>query len=420
MTKISWIIPVVVAILVLATILILPSHKNQIKNAKPLVFIDTPRGGERVYGIVILSGRSKDPDGEVKVVEVKVDDGEWEQAHGTLNWSFYVDTKDLENGWHTIYVRSFDGHLYSEIARISLLIENEIITDVHRWGLFVAVANVEDIETKLGNGMLNLAEDMARYFISNLGYPASHITILFDDGWIRDEKGERICTLQDRVNRIDYVTYGPATKDCLVRSIEKLKEEANRYRDSEVFIWISGHGVGEEGRIGRKLIGRSEVVLWDSTITDRELGNLLDDLKAELCLIVDACYSGEFANRLIFGIPSILKSGIPRDGRIVITGESRFSKGYASTISGPLFTRLWFEGLKTGKADGFKGGVLKLGRRTHLRFFRDGRVSVEEAFYYARCMIRKNYKEFILMQPQINDCYPYRFPFNMGEMFLGD
>jgi len=418
---------IVVSILIaVAIILVTLSMRNiPVKaNEKPIVYIDYPRNGDRVYGILTITGRSEDLDGDVKSVEIKIDDSSWDVTDGTYNWSFTIDTKDLENGYHSIYARAWDGTDYSDIVKLRILVENEIADNIHRWALFVSAANVEDIEIKLGNGMLELAEDMARYFISDLGYPASHITILFDDGWIRDKNGEgkRISTLQERNDKIDYVSYGPATKDYLISSIERIKDEANKYNDSEVFIWISGHGVGDPDKkiTGGKILERSEVVLWDGTIQDKELGELLEGLKAKLCLIVDSCYSGGFANRIIFNVPSLLRSNIPKDGRIVITGESKFSIGYASNVSGPLFTQLWFEGLKTGKADGFRKGLFGVAKRSHLNIFKDGRVSVEEAFYYAKYMIRKEYRDFIWMQPQMNDMYPHKYPFNRGEMFLGD
>ena len=418
---------IVVSILIaVAIILVTLSMRNiPVKaNEKPIVYIDYPKNGDRVYGILTITGRSEDLDGDVKSVEIKIDDSSWDVTDGTYNWSFTIDTKDLENGYHSIHARAWDGTDYSDIIKLKILVENEIADNIHRWALFVSAANVEDIEIKLGNGMLELAEDMARYFISYLGYPASHITILFDDGWIRDKNGEgkRISTLQERNDKIDYVSYGPATKDYLISSIERIKDEANKYNDSEVFIWISGHGVGDPDKkiTGGKILERSEVVLWDGTIQDKELGELLEGLKAKLCLIIDSCYSGGFANRIIFNAPSLLRSNIPKDGRIVITGESKFSIGYASNVSGPLFTQLWFEGLKTGKADGFRKGLFGVAKRSHLNIFKDGRVSVEEAFYYAKYMIRKEYRDFIWMQPQMNDMYPHKYPFNRGEMFLGD
>jgi hypothetical protein len=92
----------------------------------------------------------------------------------------------------------------------------------------------------------------------------------------------------------------------------------------------------------------------------------------------------------------------------VISGASKFRLGYASTTRGPLFSFLWFEGLTNGEADGFRPGIMDFGRPTKLKFFKDGEISVEEAFYYARHMLKTDdeFEDFKNMEPQINDQYP--------------
>jgi len=141
------------------------------------------------------------------------------------------------------------------------------------------------------------------------------------------------------------------------------------------------------------------------------------------CIIVDACYSGGFADKTILNLHTSLlfRSGIPKNGRIVISGSSKFRPGYASTTEGPLFSILWFQGLKTGDADGCKPGLLHLGVLRNLRLFKNGEVSVEEAFYYARIQLRTDelLSEYREMQPQINDRYPRRgLLLSHKEMFL--
>ena len=80
-----------------------------------------------------------------------------------------------------------------------------------------------------------------------------------------------------------------------------------------------------------------------------------------------------------------------------------------------------YKGISTGKADGYRPGILNLGRPTQLNLFKDGKVSVEEAFYYARHILRTNpeLKDFRSMQPQINDKYPHQgYLLNSRELFL--
>lgn len=99
-----------------------------------------------------------------------------------------------------------------------------------------------------------------------------------------------------------------------------------------------------------------------------------------------------------------------KPGRVVIAGESKFRLGYAITTSDPVFSQIWLYGLATGYADGFRSGILHTGSPTRLSFFKDGKVSVEEAYYYARFMLKSQIglKDFSSMEPEINDQYPTR------------
>jgi hypothetical protein len=251
--------------------------------------------------------------------------------------------------------------------------------------------------------------------------------ILFDDGWIRSENGygTKQKTLQERTHDYD-ITYGSAIKANIVTSLQYLIKESNKYPDSEVFLWIFSHGVGDQNQsfTGGKILQSSEIFLWDRTMTDKELGDILAPLDSnKTTILVDACYAGGFADRTIFNLHTSLlyRSGIPQNGRIVISGTSKFRTGYASTTQGPIFSILWFEGLSSGKADGFRPGLFDRGVPRNLKMFKDGKISVEEAFYYARYQLRTNekYQDFKSMQPQINDEYPYRGLLrSRGELLL--
>jgi hypothetical protein len=388
-------------------------------NSKPVVSISYPSSGASVWGLVMISGTASDPDGNVNSVEVKIGDGEWVGADGTLLWSFTWDTYGYENSRFTISARSWDGKDYSDVRTITVSVGNPAESDSgsHNYAIFIAAANFPaDNESKLGNGGLFLAEDMAAYLIKNCQYATSHITILFDDGWIRSDNGygAKEKTLQQRPHEYN-IMYGGATKTNVMNAFERLINQSNSYEDSEVFIWVFNHGAGdlENGLTGGKLLKSSEIFLWDDTLSDKELGDILSPLESsKVTLLIDACYAGGFADRTIFNLRTSLffRSGIPENGRVVIAGTSKFRSGFASTAQGPIFTLLWFEGLSTGSADGFRPGVLDLGKPGVLKLFQDGKVSVEEAFYYARYMLRtdENLKDFRSMQPQINDQYPHR------------
>ena len=403
------------------------------KNLEPLVEITYPGSGATVSKIVTISGIAIDPDGDDNLLKVEVmADNDWIIADGNALWGYEWRTFDIENGIYTIYIRAWDGIDYSEVKEIRIRVYNSEIVEfnAHKWAIFIAASNfLEDNESKLGNGPLFLAEDMAAFFINNLGYSTSNIFILFDDGWIREDNGygEPIETLQQRTHQYN-ITYGRATKETVTSSIDYIVQESNKFDDSEVFIWFSSHGCGDQDKklFGGKILERSAVFLWDDILTDKELGDLMSSLRSQkTCVIIDACYSGGFADKTIFSFPEffLLKSKIPSSGRVVITSASKFRVGYASNTEGPLFSQLWFYGLNSGEADGFRPSILDIGRPTRLKLFKDGKISVEESFYFARYALRtdKNLEDFSKMEPQINDRYPRRGPIgSLKGMILGE
>ncbi len=390
-------------------------------SSKPNVTITYPTKEATVARLVMISGAatSPDPDNNITSVEVKIGDNNWVPAQGTTRWSYEWITYTISNGNYLISARSYNGKEYSTVTSITVTVDNptSVDSDAHKWAIFIAAANFpEKNDTKLGNGGLFLAEEIAAFLITNNEYPTSQIMILFDDGWIRNDNGygTKLKTLQERTHDYD-ITYGSATKANVIASLQYLINESNKYPDSEVFLWMFNHGAGNINKpiSGGKILQRSEIFLWDDTLTDRALGDILSPLESKkVAIIIDACYAGGFADRTIlnFRTSLLLRSGIPRDGRIVISATSKFRTGFASTTQGPLFSLLWFEGISTGKADGYRPGLFDRGVARNLKVFKDGQVSVEEAFFYARTMLRtdERLQEFKTMQPQINDEYPHR------------
>jgi len=401
-------------------------------NGKPTVTMTYPSDGAIVSKLVMISGTADNPGAEedVNSVQIKIEGNNWVTVTGTTLWSYDWTTYTLPDGQYNISARSYNGKEYSEIVTITVRVSNPTSVDsgAHKWAIFIVAANFpKNNDTKLGNGGLYLAEEMTAYFIEKNEYPTSQIIILFDDGWIRSDNGYGMKqkTLQERSHAYD-ITYGGATKANVIASLQYLINGSNAYPDSEVFIWIFNHGVGNNNKTwtGGKILQRSEIFLWDDTMTDKELGDILATLESKkVAIIIDACYTGGFADRTILSLRTSLfmRSGIPDNGRVVISGTSKFRAGYASIIQGPIFTLLWFEGLSTGNADGYRPGLFDRGVLRKMKIFQDGQTSVEEAFYYARAMLRtdEKYQDFKSMQPQINDGYPHRGLFrSRGELIL--
>lgn len=408
----------IVIVVIIAFFLYLEKEGGKV-NQKPVIQILFPSDYSTVSKIVTISGTANNPDGRNDLLEneIMIND-EWILVQGTTNWSYEWKTFDVSDGSYTVKVRSWDGQNYSEVAQIRLRVDNpEIVKrDSHKWAIFISASNFPlENESKLGNGALNLSEKMVDYFIGNLGYSTSNIFILFDDGWIRKDNGfgKPVETLDQRKHKYD-ISYGAATIDTVSSCLKYIIKEANMFDDSEIFIWISGHGCGDIDKkvFGGKILDRSEIFLWgEKTLNDKELGDILSSLKSKkTCIIVDACYSGGFADKTIYNLPEFftLKCEIPASGRVVITGTSKFRVGYASTTEGPLFSQIWFNGITSKEADGFRPSILNLGRPTILKLFRDGKISVEEAFYYTRYLLRtqNTLEDYSKMEPQINDQYP--------------
>jgi hypothetical protein len=94
-------------------------------NLVPSVDIDSHSMDEVISGIVEIEGISQDNDGFVELVELRIDNGNWQTASGTSSWSFNWDTTSYSNGEHEIYIRAKDNSGdFSEIESITLIVNN--------------------------------------------------------------------------------------------------------------------------------------------------------------------------------------------------------------------------------------------------------------------------------------------------------
>ena len=91
-------------------------------NEQPVVSC-TIRNGSAISGNVVITGRAFDIDGEIELVEVRIDEGKWKKAEGTGSWRFTWNTAGVALGWHTISVRSYDGEDHSEVLAIQVVLE---------------------------------------------------------------------------------------------------------------------------------------------------------------------------------------------------------------------------------------------------------------------------------------------------------
>jgi len=102
-------------------------------NVAPWVEIVDPKGGQTVWGTVLVHGEAGDanPGDRVELVEVRIGNGSWNVAVDTSHngsygtWAWQWDTTAYENNVTDVCARSYDGELYSEVHCREVKVHNE-------------------------------------------------------------------------------------------------------------------------------------------------------------------------------------------------------------------------------------------------------------------------------------------------------
>jgi len=93
-------------------------------NPVPEAAISSPTPAEALGGKIKIKGTSSD-DTDVVKVEVRIDGDVWMEADGTSSWSYEVDTSKMEEGNHTVEVRSYDGEKYSDPVAVTFEVDHD-------------------------------------------------------------------------------------------------------------------------------------------------------------------------------------------------------------------------------------------------------------------------------------------------------
>ena len=114
---------------------------SNVINTPPEIEILSPANGSIVNGFIIIKGNAWDKDGNDSLVkvEIRIDGMEWKIANGTINWEYSIDTTKLSNGLHIIEARAYDGMAYSQIAKITINVQNEKEKKSFSWLPIVAI-----------------------------------------------------------------------------------------------------------------------------------------------------------------------------------------------------------------------------------------------------------------------------------------
>jgi len=84
------------------------------------ITILSPLDKENVSNITIIRGTSNN----LQYVELQVDLNGWNRVNGVNEWYYSLNTKELENGNHVIYVRGFDGEKFTKIKAVRIKVNN--------------------------------------------------------------------------------------------------------------------------------------------------------------------------------------------------------------------------------------------------------------------------------------------------------
>jgi parallel beta-helix repeat protein len=102
------------------------------QNSPPLISIISPINNEEIGSICNINGTAYDNEGFIEKIQIKIDGGDWKTASGETSWIYPWDTTTIEDGVHMIAARSFDGHLYSQISTITIVVNNGNINQTPR------------------------------------------------------------------------------------------------------------------------------------------------------------------------------------------------------------------------------------------------------------------------------------------------
>lgn len=91
----------------------------------PTLAITSPANGAGVTGTITISGTSAD-NSAVANVKVKIDNGTYQSATGTTNWSFSLNTATLSDGVHTITAQVTDDQSNTATSAVSVTVSNVV------------------------------------------------------------------------------------------------------------------------------------------------------------------------------------------------------------------------------------------------------------------------------------------------------
>jgi hypothetical protein len=103
----------------------LESVEITINNEPPVCTITYPIKYDVVFGTIVIHGTVNDTLGKIEKVELQIDDGDVIQIGQDFNWSYIWNTRTFEDGEHSVYVKAYDGLLYSDTVSFIYSVNNK-------------------------------------------------------------------------------------------------------------------------------------------------------------------------------------------------------------------------------------------------------------------------------------------------------
>lgn len=97
---------------------ILQEHKHVID----VTILSNQKTVDKDIKIYTLSGTASIENGELTKVQIKIDDGDWQDAVGTYNWTFDWDISNISKGNHTVSIRAMEDDSCYKIETINIYV----------------------------------------------------------------------------------------------------------------------------------------------------------------------------------------------------------------------------------------------------------------------------------------------------------
>jgi len=102
------------------------SRNFRISLEEPKGAVSTPSLEETVKGVVKMTGVSSDKNG-IALVQISVDNGNsFNDAIGTENWEYELDTRVIQDGTHVVFLRIYDNYGISALYTSLINIDNTV------------------------------------------------------------------------------------------------------------------------------------------------------------------------------------------------------------------------------------------------------------------------------------------------------